>query len=250
MDKSHTELLGEIRSELEKLKGALSALEVKLAECEAASAAEPADFTDFEIGSVDDGDLPEAEPVALAGGEPALEPEAVAAFVPEVVEEFEPEVEVDLSVEPEPAVEPEAVVEPEPAVEAEPAPAVVAEPEPEPEPGPEPEPAPAPAPVVESEPAPKPKAKPLSEGNYQWMQARPGVSVKHIRSGISLLDRAQFITILFKEDYALYDSTLATLESMDSLEDAVAYLMDQFPQWNYKSDIVFSFMMAVRKKLG
>ena len=238
MDKSHTELLGEIRSELEKLKGALSALEVKLAECEAASAAEPADFTDFEIGSVDDGDLPEAEPVALAGGEPALEPEAVAAFVPEVVEEFEPEVEVDLSVEPEPAVEPEAVVEPEPAVEAEPAPAVVAEPEPESEPEPEPE------------PAPKPKAKPLSEGNYQWMQARPGVSVKHIRSGISLLDRAQFITILFKEDYALYDSTLATLESMDSLEDAVAYLMDQFPQWNYKSDIVFSFMMAVRKKLG
>ena len=98
--------------------------------------------------------------------------------------------------------------------------------------------------------APKPKAKPLAEGNYQWMQARPGVSVKHIRSGISLLDRAQFITILFKEDYALYDSTLATLESMDSLEDAVAYLMDQFPQWNYKSDIVFSFMMAVRKKLG
>ena len=234
MDKSHTELLGEIRSELEKLKEALSALEGKLAECEAGSTEEAADFTDFEIGSVEDGDLPEAEPVAVAEPEPVVEAEAVAAFVPEV--------EVDFSVEPEPVVEPE----PEPAVEAEPAPAVVAEPET----GPEPEPAPEPEPEPEPEPAPKPKAKPLAEGNYQWMQARPGVSVKHIRSGISLLDRAQFITILFKEDYALYDSTLATLESMDSLEDAVAYLMDQFPQWNYKSDIVFSFMMAVRKKLG
>ena len=234
MDKSHTELLGEIRSELEKLKEALSALELKLAECEAGSTEEAADFTDFEIGSVEDGDLPEAEPVAVAEPEPVVEAEAVAAFVPEV--------EVDFSVEPEPVVEPE----PEPAVEAEPAPAVVAEPET----GPEPEPAPEPEPEPEPEPAPKPKAKPLAEGNYQWMQARPGVSVKHIRSGISLLDRAQFITILFKEDYALYDSTLATLESMDSLEDAVAYLMDQFPQWNYKSDIVFSFMMAVRKKLG
>ena len=234
MDKSHTELLGEIRSELEKLKEALSALELKLAECEAGSTEEAADFTDFEIGAVEDGDLPEAEPVAVAEPEPVVEAEAVAAFVPEV--------EVDFSVEPEPVVEPE----PEPSVEAEPAPAVVAEPEP----GPEPEPAPEPEPEPEPEPAPKPKAKPLSEGNYQWMQARPGVSVKHIRSGISLLDRAQFITILFKEDYALYDSTLATLESMDSLEDAVAYLMDQFPQWNYKSDIVFSFMMAVRKKLG
>ena len=221
MDKSHTELLGEIRSELEKLKEALSALELKLAECEAGATEDAADFTDFEIGSVDDGDLPEAEPVAVAEPEPEVE-----VVEPEPVAEFEPEVEVDLS------VELEAELEPEPVVEAEPAPAVVAEPEPEPE------------------PAPKPKAKPLAEGNYQWMQARPGVSVKHIRSGISLLDRAQFITILFKEDYALYDSTLATLESMDSLEDAVAYLMDQFPQWNYKSDIVFSFMMAVRKKLG
>lgn len=237
MDKSHTELFGEIRSELEKLKEALSALELKLAECEAGSTEDAADFTDFEIGSVEDGDLPEAEPVAVAEPEPeveVVEPEPVAEFGPKVEVELEPEVEVVFSVESEPVVEPE----PEPAVEAEPAPAVVAEPEP----GPEPEPAP--------EPAPKPKAKPLSEGNYQWMQARPGVSVKHIRSGISLLDRAQFITILFKEDYALYDSTLATLESMDSLEDAVAYLMDQFPQWNYKSDIVFSFMMAVRKKLG
>ena len=223
MDKSHTELLGEIRSELEKLKEALSALELKLAECEAGSTEEAADFTDFEIGSVEDGDLPEAEQVAVAEPKPeveVVEPEAVAEFEPEVEVELEPEVEVDFS------------VEPEPVVEVEPAPAVVAEPEPEPE------------------PAPKPKAKPFAEGNYQWMQARPGVSVKHIRSGISLLDRAQFITILFKEDYALYDSTLATLESMDSLEDAVAYLMDQFPQWNYKSDIVFSFMMAVRKKLG
>ena len=241
MDKSHTELLGEIRSELEKLKEALSALELKLAECEAGATEDAADFTDFEIGSVDDGDLPEAEPVAVAEPEPeveVVEPEPVAEFEPEVEVELEPEVEVDFSVEPEPVVEPE----PEPVVETEPAPAVVAEPEPEPAPEPEPEP--------EPEPAPKPKAKPLAEGNYQWMQARPGVSVKHIRSGISLLDRAQFITILFKEDYALYDSTLATLESMDSLEDAVAYLMDQFPQWNYKSDIVFSFMMAVRKKLG
>ncbi|MBQ4184494.1 MAG: hypothetical protein II652_06075 [Bacteroidales bacterium] len=237
MDKSHTELLGEIRSELEKLKEALSALELKLAECEAGSTEEAADFTDFEIGSVEDGDLPEAEQVAVAEPKPeveVVEPEAVAEFEPEVEVELEPEVEVDFS------------VEPEPVVEVEPAPAVVAEPET----GPEPEPAPEPEPEPEPEPAPKPKAKPFAEGNYQWMQARPGVSVKHIRSGISLLDRAQFITILFKEDYALYDSTLATLESMDSLEDAVAYLMDQFPQWNYKSDIVFSFMMAVRKKLG
>ena len=246
MDKSHTELLGEIRAELEKIKGALVALEEKLASCEAEAAeeaapdfleiaepevdiAEPeveapefapdgqdaADFTDFEIGS-------EVE----VGPEAADAPSGRAVGDREMVaESTDPRLHhSDAAPEPEPALAPE----PEPAVE------------PAPEPEPEPEPA----------PAPKPKAKPALDGNYQWLQARPGVSVKHIRSGISLLDRAQFITILFKEDYALYDSTLATLESMESLDDAVAYLMDQFPQWNYKSDIVFSFMMAVRKKLG
>ena len=76
------------------------------------------------------------------------------------------------------------------------------------------------------------------------------MSVKHIRSGISLLDRAQFITILFKEDYSLYDSTLADLDAMETLDEAAAYVAEHFPDWNLKSDIVFSFMMAVRKKVG
>jgi hypothetical protein len=199
MDKTHTEMLGEIRGEVEKLKEALRLLEEKIAALEAAGPSEaevpvaeeeeaPADFTDIEFGSFDD--LPSAPTVEVA---PA----------------------------------PEVVAEPEPVAE----PALVAEPEP----------APAPKPV---------RLKAAPEGTYAWQQARPGVSVKHIRSGISLLDRAQFITILFKEDYSLYDSTLADLDAMETLDEAAAYVAERFPDWNLKSDIVFSFMMAVRKKVG
>ena len=104
-----------------------------------------------------------------------------------------------------------------------------------------------------SEPVPEPEAKPVPElpqDTYSWQLARPGASVKNIRSGISLLDRALFIGTLFKEDFALYDATIADLNAMSSLAEAHAYIVSHFPDWNLNSDAVFNFMMAVRKKLG
>ena len=76
------------------------------------------------------------------------------------------------------------------------------------------------------------------------------MAVKNIRSGISLLDRALFIGTLFKEDFALYDQTIANLNAMSSLDEAVDYIRENFPSWNLKSDVVYHFMMSIRKKLG
>ena len=141
--------------------------------------------------------------------------------------------------------EPEA----EPAVEQEPMPVIEIpdqvgndgkEPEPEPVLEPEQQPEPEPVPVV-----PHPETERLP-----WRMDKPGMSVKNIRSGISLYDRALFIGTLFKEDYALYDRTIGVLNAMSSLDQAVDYLLARFPDWNLKSDIVYNFMMAVRKKLG
>ena len=109
-----------------------------------------------------------------------------------------------------------------------------------------------PEPIVEPEPAPAPQ--PLSTvpetNDYAWSKDKPGILVKNIRSGISLLDRAQFIGTLFKEDFALYDSTIAALNELNSLDEAVAYVKEHFPQWNLGSDVAYRFMMAIRKKLG
>ena len=145
---------------------------------------------------------------------------------PEPIPESVPEPE--LQVEPEPVPEPETAAAPEP------------DPVPEPEPIPEPEPEPKPAPA-----APHPETEKLP-----CRLDKPGLSVKHIRSGISMYDRALFIGTLFKEDYALYDKTIGELDALTSLDEAVDYLLNRFPDWNLKSDIVYNFMMAIRKKLG
>lgn len=111
---------------------------------------------------------------------------------------------------------------------------------------------PAPEEAV-SEPGPKEKAeKPLRAdvSAYMWMKDKPGMSVKNLRSAISLYDRALFIGTLFKEDFALYDRTIGELNALSSIGEAVDYIMEHFPGWDLKSDIVYSFMMAVRKRLG
>ena len=150
---------------------------------------------------------------------------------------------------------PEAPVE-EPVTAPEP----VAEPEPEetPDPifAPEPEPAPVviPGPDRESQKmadqAGHDKAAEDDTARLPWRTDKPGISVKNIRSGISLLDRALFIGTLFKEDFALYDQTIADLNAMSTLDEAVDYIRERFPAWNLKSDVVYHFMMSVRKKLG
>ena len=118
--------------------------------------------------------------------------------------------------------------------------------------------APAEAPVEEPvafpepEPVQETKPRPAEDdtAHLPWRTDKPGLTVKNIRSGISLLDRALFIGTLFKEDFALYDQTIADLNAMSSLDEAVDYIRERFPSWNLKSDVVYHFIMSVRKKLG
>ena len=127
-------------------------------------------------------------------------------------------------------------------------------PEPQPEPVAEPEPVLEPEPEPVPEPAPAQEAAPevptVDTSRMPWRLDKPGLAVKNIRSGISLYDRALFIGTLFKEDYALYDKTIGELNALATFEEAVDYVVTRFPDWNYKSDIVYNFMMAIRRKLG
>ena len=224
MENNRTEILRELEAELAALKEKVLQFETKLEAFRQLPGEEPveeSDFTDLEIGVPD---LPE--------------PVAEEIPVPEPVEGPEPQpepVEMDFPADDLPEPEPEPVPVPEPVAE----PVEVVE-GPEPEPQPEPEPAPKPAPVL-----PRPETERLP-----WRLDKPGLSVKHIRSGISMYDRALFIGTLFKEDYALYDKTIGELDALTSLDEAVDYLLERFPDWNLKSDIVYNFMMAIRKKLG
>ena len=222
MENNRTEILREIESELASLKRQVLALEEKVEALRQAPAheetpVEESDFTDMEIGI---SDLQE-EPVVRPAHQPA--PEPVQQPVPEPVQQPVPEPVQQPAPEPVQQPVPEPVEGPVEAVKA----------------------VETPAPV-----APKPAVPRPDTERLPWRLDKPGMAVKNIRSGISLYDRALFIGTLFKEDYALYDKTIGELNGLTSLDEAVDYILERFPDWNLKSDIVYNFMMAIRKKLG
>lgn len=236
MDNNRTEILAEIESRMQALREELGELENKVSElrksveaaemCAAADETAPVDWSEVEVSVVETtqepfvvDDMPEAEPLEESFPETVLSPDDPA--------DAEEELEV-------------AVIE---SGESEPAAEVHAAPEPAPE-------APASHEVAASEPAVKQPVAAMPQKRYAWQTDLPGVPVKNIRSAISLYDRALFINTLFREDYALYDKTVGDLNAASSLEEAEKYLMTYFPDWNYGSEVVYGFMMAVRKKLG
>ena len=211
MEKNSTEILREIEASLAEVKEKVRLLEEQLAQYQK---------------------LSEEEAAAPA----AVEPLAEVDFTDMEIGEAD-----DLPEMPEP--QPEPVAEPEPVLEPEPEPVVLPE---EPVSAPEPVPVPEPAPAQEA----APEVPTVDTSRMPWRLDKPGMAVKNIRSGISLYDRALFIGTLFKEDYALYDKTIGELNALATFEEAVDYVVTRFPDWNYKSDIVYNFMMAIRRKLG
>lgn len=83
-----------------------------------------------------------------------------------------------------------------------------------------------------------------------WEVDMPGSPVANILSAISLNDRLLFINTLFKKDPVLFQDSIKDLNSMDSLQQALDYISENFSEWQMESDIVYRFMMAVRRKLS
>ena len=77
----------------------------------------------------------------------------------------------------------------------------------------------------------------------------PGSPVRDIRSAISLNDRILFINGLFAQDPMAFQDTLTRINHMESLEDVIAYVVAERPEWDLESEIVYRFMMAVRRKV-
>ena len=174
-----------------------------------------------------------------------------AIEIPQPEPEPEPEPVAEPQLEPEPAAEPIAVPEPEPV--AEPAAEPTAEPTAEPEPVAEP--------IAVPEPKQKPKPKPQPEAEQstaivdklaakqRWRTDMPGSPVKDIRSAIALNDRVLFINTLFDKDPVRFQADLTAINGMDTLAQAIDYFQEHHPEWNFDSDTVYRFMMAVRRRV-
>ena len=205
-------------------------------------------------------DIPEAESEA----EPEAQPET------EDLPESEPEVEQEPAqeVEQEPEDLPEAVpgkeIQAEPETEAEPEQVAGTEPELKPEDLPEEDGFSLFGGMAEEEEPKARKTKAPSEhrqysghkviadqkyGNEAWRKDMPGPEVKDVRSAISLNDRVMFISTLFRDDSMLFQDVINKINVLTTLEKAVQYLKENFPEWDMDSELVYRFMMSVRRKI-
>lgn len=190
---------------------------------------EPAEETVIEP-SEEPAEAPAEEPVSEQVEEPEQVPETVSEPEPEQLAEPEAAPELEQEFEPDPVVEsePEPVTEPVPDLVAEPVAVTVAE---------------------KAESVARPTVNDAMAAQQAWRKDMPGSQVKDIRSAISLNDRVLFINGLFREDPMTFQESLTKINQMASLDDVVAYLRNDFPEWDMNSEIVYRFMMAVRRKV-
>lgn len=230
MENKEQQILSEIKSMMASIRVQLERLDAKMAELQ--QVVDPEEFEaesiDLEIDEplvaeqvveemVQEQEIPLAEEVEAAE-EPVEEP------VEEVVEaeaEVEDLPEEDLPVE-------EAPVDDLPFFDEEPAPVTVAE---------------------KAESVAKPTVNDAMAAQQAWRKDMPGSQVRDIRSAISLNDRIIFINYLFKEDPMAFQESLTKINQMESLDQVVEYVCTDFPEWDLNSEVVYRFMMAVRRKV-
>ena len=286
MENREQQILSEIKSMMASIRSQLERLDAKMAELQQVVDPEEFDMAPIDIDieetvheepvhTVEVQEIPMEieEPVEEVVEEPAEEVADLPEDEPEAIEAVEEPLK---ETEPESEPEQESAVEPEPAEESEPEPSEEPESEPEAEPEPEQEidddlPF-AETPVAEEEDdddlpgvfdlydepvtvaakaadEAKPILNEVMAADCAWRKDMPGSPVRDIRSAISLNDRVIFINLLFKEDAQAFVDTLAKINTMETLDQAVEYICETFPSWDMNSDLVYRFMMAVRRKV-
>lgn len=207
-------------------------------------------------------DIPEAESEAESESEAEPETEDLPESEPKV--EHEPAQEVEQESEDLPEADPGQEIQAEPEPEAEPEQVAGTEPESKQEDLPEEDGFSLFGGMAEEEEPKAKKNKAPSEhrqysghkviadqkyGNEAWRKDMPGPEVKDVRSAISLNDRVMFISTLFRDDSMLFQDVINKINALSTLEKAVQYLKENFPEWDMDSELVYRFMMSVRRKI-
>lgn len=231
MENRHQQILSEIKSLMASVRVQLEQLDVKMAELQQSFepqsiVIEPTDFSIDDITSVEGlASLPELQTVVEI--EPVTAEHEMAVSEPE-----------DIVPEPEPVVFEPAVSEPE---------TVVSEPEPVSEPVAK---VAVEQPVLADKVASRQAVIDAMASKQAWRTDMPGSPVRDVRAAIALVDRALFINTLFGEDAASFINAVNAVNQMTSLDEAVEYITENYPGWDMESDIVYRFMMAVRRKVN
>ena len=268
MENREQQILSEIKSMMASIRNQLERLDAKMAELQ-----QVVDPEEFDMAPIDidiDETLQEQPAQVVEVQEIPMEivdvvEETVEMLTDEPVEEMEDLPEEEPEVEPEPEEEPDAEPEPEEEPEEEPEPeeeaeqdvdddlpfgeAQVQEEEDDDLPGVFDLPEETVTVAAKAADAAKPILNEVLAADCAWRKDMPGSPVRDIRSAISLNDRVIFINLLFKEDAQTFVDTLAKINTMETLDQAVEYICSTFSGWDMNSDLVYRFMMAVRRKV-
>lgn len=258
MKNNEQQILNEIRTMMASIRQQMELLDAKMAKLQQITRSEDEVVAPIVL-DIDAFDLPvEETPEALSVEEmpETLQAEEVLEDLPaEEISEEVPveEVAEDLPVEEEPSDDlpfdlpveedlPEEIIlevpaDPTPVVPADPAPTVIADSDRQ---SPAEEPA---KPVV------KEAIIDAMTEKQAWRTDMPGTQVKDIRLAISLHERVLFINHLFAENPMVFQATVNKVNASQSLDEVVEYIKETFPQWDLDSDLVYRFMMAVRRKI-
>ena len=243
MENKEQQILSEIKAMMATIRQQMEMLDAKMAELQQMSRFEGEDVAPIVL-DIDTFDLPVEEvPEEMpAPAEPSddlpfdlpVEETPVEEPVQEAPVAAEPEVETVVEAASEPMTEdlPEEILLEDHAAE-ETAPIFVAEPEPE-------------EPV---KPLVKEAIIDAMTEKQAWRTDMPGTQVKDVRLAISLHERVLFINHLFSEDPMAFQTTVNKVNASASLDEVVEYVKETFPQWDLDSDLVYRFMMAVRRKI-
>ena len=243
MENKEQQILSEIKAMMATIRQQMEMLDAKMAELQQMSRFEGEDVAPIVL-DIDTFDLPVEEvPEEIpASAEPSddlpfdlpVEETPVEEPVQEAPVAAEPEVETVVEAASEPMTEdlPEEILLEDHAAE-ETAPIIVAEPEPEE--------------VVK--PLVKEAIIDAMTEKQAWRTDMPGTQVKDVRLAISLHERVLFINHLFSEDPMAFQTTVNKVNASASLDEVVEYVKETFPQWDLDSDLVYRFMMAVRRKI-
>ena len=277
MKNNEQQILNEIRTMMASIRQQMELLDAKMAELQQITRSEDEVVAPIVL-DIDAFDLPvEETPEALSVEEmpETLQAEEVSEDLPaEEISEEVPveEVAEDLPVEEEPSDDlpfdlpveedlPEEIIlevpaDPTPVVPADPTPVVPADPAPTVIAGSDrPTDGIAEANAKES-PAEEPAKPVVKEAiidamteKQAWRTDMPGTQVKDVRLAISLHERVLFINHLFAENPMVFQATVNKVNASQSLDEVVEYIKETFPQWDLDSDLVYRFMMAVRRKI-
>ena len=243
MENKEQQILSEIKAMMATIRQQMEMLDAKMAELQQMSRFEGEEVAPIVL-DIDTFDLPveEVPEETPAPAEPSddlpfdlpVEETPVEEPVQEAPVAAEPEVETVVEAASEPMTEdlPEEILLEDHAAE-ETAPIIVAEPEPE-------------EPV---KPLVKEAIIDAMTEKQAWRTDMPGTQVKDVRLAISLHERVLFINHLFSEDPMAFQTTVNKVNASASLDEVVEYVKETFPQWDLDSDLVYRFMMAVRRKI-